>query len=169
MKRSTLVIAITSAVVVVSLVAIAAPVFVPFLPRQVQVAVGGTIQTVPGTAEELFARTESGDAKVTHADVDEEYVIAASIWPWRLPPGWAFPRSRGIADTPGRHSDGMGVKAAFSVWAAATLDAVKSGDLDPDTADALLDAVESAYQTLFDAGKLTDRGFIRDSVTPLRP
>ena len=25
---------------------------------------------------------------MSHADVDEEYVIAATIWPWTLPPEW---------------------------------------------------------------------------------
>jgi len=169
MNRRTLLIAATSAVVIASLVAIAAPVIVPFLPRQVEVALSGTIHTTPGTVDDLFAKTESGDSEVSHADVDKEYVIAASIWPWSLPPGWGFPRNRGVADTAGRHWDGMGVKAAFSTWVTASLEAVKAGNLTPDTANDLLDEVESAYQTLFDAGMLSDRSFIARSVTPLRP
>jgi hypothetical protein len=158
-----------SVLAVVGLVALTAPALGPLLPQQVQVALGGTIDTVPGTVDELFAKTESGEGRVTHADVDEEYVIAASIWPWSLPPVWGFPRNRGVADTPGSHFDGMGVKAAFSIWATASLEAVKSGDLAPDAANHLLDEVDAAYQTLRDARLLSDRGFIDESVTPLRP
>ena len=160
---------------VVGLLAVAAPAIVPVLPQQVQVALGGTIETVPGTKEELFERTgvgESGgfgESRVTHAQVDEEYVTAASIWPWSLPPGWGFPRNRGVPDTPGHHWNGMGVKAAFSTWATASLDAVKAGGLAPDAANDLLDEVEDATRTLLAAGLLTDRGFIEESVTPLRP
>ena len=158
-----------SALAVVGLVALTAPAIAPLLPQQVQVALGGTIDTVPGTVDELFAKTESGDARVTHADVDDEYVTAASIWPWSLPPGWGFPRNRGVADTPGSHFDGMGVKAAFSLWATASLEAVRADDLDPAAANLLLDEVEDAYETLRDARLLSDRGFIAASVTPLRP
>lgn len=162
------------ALVVVGLVALITPIVIAVLPHSVQVSLGGTIDTVPGTVEELFARTglgedgQYGDSKVTHAEVDEEYVLAATIWPWRLPPGWKFPQSRGAADTPGHHWNGMGVKAAFSIWAAASLDAVKAGDLTPDAANDLLDEVQAAYQTLLEEGVLSDRGFIADSVTPLR-
>ena len=160
--------------VVAGLVALAAPVIVPFLPSQVQVVLGGTIDTVPGSVEELFERTglgddgEYGDARVTHADVNDEYVIAASIWPWNLPPGWGFPKNRGVADTPGQHWNGMGVHAAYSLWAKTSLQAVRSGDLSADAANALLDEVENATQTLLDEGVLSDRGFIAESVTPLR-
>ena len=55
-----------SALAVVGLVALTAPAIAPLLPQQVQVALGGTIHTVPGTVDELFAKTESGDARVTH-------------------------------------------------------------------------------------------------------
>jgi hypothetical protein len=164
-----------SVLVVVGLVALVTPVIVAVLPHSVQVALGGTIDTVPGTVDELFARTglgedgQYGDAKVTHAEVDEEYVLAATIWPWSLPPDWKFPKSRGAGDTPGYHWNGMGVKAAFSIWASASLEAVKAGDLSPDAANDLLDEVQAAYQTLLDEGVLSDRGFIAESVTPLRP
>jgi hypothetical protein len=164
-----------AAAAIVGLLAIAAPAIVPVLPQQLQVGLGGTIDTVPGTVDELFRETgvggsgQYGDSPVTHAEVDEEYVIAASIWPWSLPPGWAFPKNRGVPDTPGHHWNGMGVKAAFSTWATASLEAVKAGELTPDAANDLLDEVEDATQTLLDAGLLSDRGFIARSVTPLRP
>ena len=58
--------------------------------------------------------------------------------------------------------------AAFSLWAQATLEAVKAGGVDPDAADHLLDEVEDATQTLLDARVLSDRRFIEDSITPLR-
>ena len=118
-----------SALVVVGLLALVTPLVVPVLPHSVQVALGGTIDTVPGTVDELFAQTglgedgQYGDSKVTHAEVDEEYVLAATIWPWSLPPDWKFPKSRGAGDTPGYHWNGMGVKAAFSIWASAALEA----------------------------------------------
>lgn len=149
-------------------VALVGPSVVPFLPRQAQVALGGSIDTVPSDAAELLQATDSGDAKVTHAHVDEEYVLAASMWPWSLPPGWSFPRNRGVADIPGHHYDGMGVRAAFSLWASASLDAVKAGDLPSADANLLLDEVEEATQILLDAGLLSDRRFIERSVTPLR-
>ena len=151
------------------------PLVVPVLPHSVQDALGGTIDTVPGTVDELFAKTglgedgQYGDSKVTHAEVDEEYVVAATIWPWSLPPGWKFPKSRGAADTPGYHWNGMGVKAAFSIWAAASLEAAKAGELSTTDVNELLDSVEAAYEALLDEGVLTDRGFIAESVTPLRP
>ena len=63
----------------------------------------------------------------------------------------------------------MGVKAAFSLWATASLEAVRADDLDPAAANLLLDEVEDAYETLRDARLLSDRGFIAASVTPLRP
>lgn len=59
---------------------------------------------------------------------DAEYVLAATVWPWELPPGFAFPKNRGIPDTPG-HWNGMCVRDAFSMWKTAILDAVKDGDL----------------------------------------
>ena len=62
----------------------------------------------------------------------------------------------------------MGVRAAFSLWAQASLEAVKAGGVDPDAADHLLDEVEDATQTLLDARVLSDRRFIEDSITPLR-
>ena len=163
------------ALVVVGLVALITPIVIAVLPHSVQVSLGGTIDTVPGTVDELFAQTglgedgQYGDSKVTHAEVDEEYVVAATIWPWSLPPGWKFPKSRGAADTPGYHWNGMGVKAAFSIWAAASLEAVKAGELSTTDANQLLDSVEAAYDALLDEGVLTDRGFIAESVTPLRP
>ena len=173
MKLAAKITTAASLAVVVGLIAIAAPVILPLLPRQVQVAVGGTLHTVPGTVDELLSETlggaQAGEVAVTHADVDEEYVKAGSIWPWSLPTGWGFPRNRGVADTPGHHWNGMGLKAAFSMWATASLDAVKGGDLSTDAANELLDEVEDATQTLLDAGVLTDRGFIEDAVTPLRP
>jgi len=63
----------------------------------------------------------------------------------------------------------MGVKAAFSTWATASLESVEAGDLAPDAANGLLDEVEDATRTLLAAGLLSDRGFIEESVTPLRP
>ena len=173
MKLAAKITTAASVAVIVGLIAIAAPAIVPLLPRQVQVAVGGTIHTVPGTVDELSSETlgdgQAGDARVTHAAVDEEYVKAASIWPWSLPASWGFPRNRGVADTPGHHWNGMGLKAAFSMWATASLEAVRAGDLSTDAANDLLDEVEDATQTLLDAGVLTDSGFIEDAVTPLRP
>ena len=62
----------------------------------------------------------------------------------------------------------MGVRAAFSLWAQASLEAVKAGVLGPDAADHLLDEVEDATQTLLDARVLSDRRFIEESITPLR-
>ena len=172
--RTKLVAGATSVAVFAGLVALAAPAVVPLLPSQVQVVLGGTIKTVPGTAEELFERTglgesgEYGSSRVTHADVNDEYVIAASIWPWTLPPGWGFPKNRGVADTPGQHWNGMGVHAAFSLWAKTSLEAVEAGDLAPDAANDLLDEVEDATRTLLEEGVISDRRFIEDSVTPLR-
>ena len=175
MKRTAKITIAASVIAVGGILALAAPAMGPFLPQQVQVALGGTIHTVPGTVDELFAQTRlgeyrrDGDSKATHAEVDEEYVIAASIWPWSFPPGFGFPKNRGVADTPGHHWNGMGLKAAFSIWATASLEAVKAGDLPPDAANDLLDEVEAAYQTLFDEGLLSNRRFIAESVTPLRP
>jgi len=175
MKRAAKITTATVALVVVGLGALAVPAIVPLVPQKVQMALGGTIDTVPGTPDELFAQTgvgeyrDDGDSRASHAEVDEEYVVAASIWPWSLPPGWGFPKNRGVADTPGHHWNGMGLKAAFSIWVTASLDAVKAGDLGATDANAQLDEVEAAYQTLFDAGLLSDRRFIAKSVTPLRP
>ena len=166
--------AATAAVVIVGLLALTAPVVVPFLPQRVQVALAGTIHTIPGTVDDLYRQTHLGDygdvgATTTHAGVDDEYVIAATVWPWTLPTGWAFPAQRGVPDTPGAHSTGMGVKAAFSAWATASLDTVKSGDLTPAAADAVLDEVASAYRTLISDDILADHLFIEHAVTPLRP
>ncbi len=162
------------ALVLAGLLALAAPVILPFLPERVQAAVGGTIETVPGTVEELFAATGLGEHEargrvVSHAEVDDEYVIAAKIWPWELPEGWGFPKNRGVQDAPGAHWNGMGVAGAFSKWARASLGAVKDGRLAPDAANRLLDEVEDATLTLLDAGVLSDRRFVSQSVTPLRP
>ncbi len=163
-----------SALTIVGLIALAASSIVPFLPQQAQAALAGTIDTEPGTVEELFAETgmgafaQDGPQRVSHADVDEEYVTAATIWPWTLPPDWGFPQSRGVRDTPGHHYNGMGVRAAFSLWATASLEAVKAGGLGPDAAEHLLDEVEDATRKLLDARVLSDRRFIEDSITPLR-
>ena len=163
-----------SAIVIAGLVALAAPPIIAVLPEPVQVVFEGTIDTAPGTVDELFLATglegpgRYGDAKVTHAGVDHEYEIAASIWPWDLPPGFGFPKHRGAADTPGTHWNGMGVKAAFSKWATAALEAAKSDHLAPPLANNLLDEVEDAYRALRDEGVLSDRDFIAESVTPLR-
>ena len=62
----------------------------------------------------------------------------------------------------------MGVRVAFSLWAQASLEALKAGGVDPDAADHLLDEVEDATQTLLDARVLSDRRFIEESITPLR-
>lgn len=163
-------------VVILGLGALALPAILPFLPSRAQVALGGTIDTVPGTVNDLYARTGTADhatkadeVGITHAAVDEEYVIAASIWPWDLPADWRFPRSRGVADTPGHHWNGMGVKAAFSIWATATLDEARSGDLTEAEANRLLDEVTDATDTLIAAGLLTDSHFVARSVDPLRP
>ena len=173
-KRTVALVWIASVLTIVGLVALAGWTVVPLLPERAQAALAGTIDTVPGTVEELFSQTglgqfaESEPSRVSHADVDEEYVISATIWPWTLPPGWGFPKSRGVGDTPGHHYNGMGVRAAFSLWAQASLEAVKAGGVDPDAADHLLDEVEDATQTLLDARVLSDRRFIEDSITPLR-
>lgn len=165
---------VVSVLTVVGLMAIAASIFVPLLPQQAQRALIGTIDTVPGTVEELFVQTglgefgTAGPSRVSHADVDDEYVIAATIWPWTLPPDWGFPKSRGVGDTPGHHYNGMGVRAAFSLWAKASLDAVEAGALTPDAAEHLLDEVEGATQTLLNARVLSDARFVADSITPLR-
>ena len=71
---------------IVGPVALAAWTVVPLLPERAQAALAGTIDTVPGTVEELFSQTglgqfaESEPSRVS-ADVDEEYVISATIWP----------------------------------------------------------------------------------------
>jgi hypothetical protein len=174
MRKLTVAVISVSAVTIAGLVGLAAWTIVPMLPQQAQAALVGTIDTIPGTVEELFARTglgefaEGGRSRVSHADVDEEYVIAATIWPWTLPPDWGFPKSRGVGDTPGHHYNGMGVRAAFSLWAKASLDAVKAGALDPGAAQHLLDEVEDATRTLLDARVLSDARFVENSVTPLR-
>ncbi|WP_314506057.1 hypothetical protein [uncultured Microbacterium sp.] len=163
-----------SALTVVGLLALAAWAVVPFLPQQAQAALAGTIDTVPGTVDDLFAETgighyaPAGRQDVTHAEVDEEYVAAATIWPWTLPPDWGFPRSRGVRDTPGHHYNGMGVRAAFALWAQTSLEAVKSGAVAGATADHLLDEVEEATRTLLEARVLSDARFIERSITPLR-
>ncbi|QKJ20249.1 hypothetical protein [Microbacterium hominis] len=160
--------------VVATLVALTLPLFMPLLPAQIQVIAGGTIRTVPGTVEDLFERTGTdgfgmqNPTPVSHDEVDGEYVMAASIWPWMLPPGWGFPRERGVADTPGHHWNGMGVKAAFAVWAKTALDTVARDDVPPALAEKLLSDVEYAYHVLFDAGLLSDRTFIEKSVEPLK-
>lgn len=162
---------VAAALAALGLVTLAAWTIIPMLPHQAQTALIGTLTTTPGTVDELFAATEigaDGQERVSHADVDEEYVIAAQIWPWTLPPDWGFPRTRGVGDTPGHHYNGMGVRAAFALWAKASLDAVKDGDLDPDAATHLLDEVEDATRTLLEVRVLSDKGFIANSVTPLR-
>ena len=174
MKKLTVAVISVSALTIAGLIALAAWTIVPMLPQQAQAALVGTIDTVPGTVEELFAKTglgafgDGGASRVSHADVDEEYVIAATIWPWALPPDWGFPKSRGVGDTPGHHYNGMGVRAAFSLWAKASLDAVKAGDLDPGAAEHLLDEVEDATRTLLEVRVLSDARFVENSVTPLR-
>ena len=133
----------TAAVVAVGLLALTAPAVVPFLPHRVQVALAGPVEpidTVPGTVDDLFranglAEHEVRDSHVSHADVDALYVAAAKVWPWSLPAGFMFPGNRGVADTPGPHYRSMGLQAAFSKWATASLDAVQAGDLDPAAAD----------------------------------
>lgn len=164
---------VASALAAIGLVALAAWTIIPMLPQQAQTALIGTLTTTPGTVDELFTATgiggySDGQERVSHADVDREYVIAAEIWPWTLPPDWGFPRTRGVGDTPGHHYNGMGVRAAFALWAKASLDAVEAGRLDPDAATHLLDEVEAATLTLLDVRVLTDKGFIAESVTPLR-
>ncbi len=167
-------IAAVTVVVIAGLVALLLPVLLPFLPSKAQAVLGGTITTVPGTVDELLevAALDDeggyGDIRYTHEQVDEEYVAAASIWPWRLPPGWGFPKNRGVADVPGAHWNGMGVQAAFSKWAATALDVVEAGDLEPDEANALLDELESATRILLDEGVLSDRAFIARDIEPLR-
>lgn len=174
MNKVTVAVISVSAVTIAGLIALAAWTIVPMLPQQAQAALVGTIDTVPGTVEELFAQTglgayaEGGPSRVSHADVDDEYVIAATIWPWTLPPDWGFPKSRGVGDTPGHHYNGMGVRASFSLWAKASLDAVKAGGLAPGAAEHLLDEVEDATRTLLDARVLSDARFVENSVTPLR-
>jgi hypothetical protein len=159
-----------SFLVVVGLVVLTLPLFLPYLPSQAQVVLGRTIDTVPGTVDELFTETLGDpDEDVTHEDADDEYVDAASIWPWALPPGWGFPEHRGIPDVGHRHWDGMGVQGAFSLWAKASLEAVESGNLTDEEAIALLDEVEDATETLLEADILSDVRFIEQSVTPLRP
>ena len=166
-----------SALTLVGLAALAAPAYIPFLPHRVQEALAGpagAIDTTPGTVEELFLANEIGprkalDMHVSHADVEGFYVASAKIWPWTLPPDFKFPGRRGIADTPGPHFRSMGLSSAFSKWATASLDAVKSGDLTAAEANELLDDVEDAYRTLFDAEVLSDHGFIERAVDPLRP
>ncbi|MEJ1155541.1 hypothetical protein [Microbacterium marmarense] len=158
--------------VVFGLLVLAAPAFMHLLPQRVQIALGGTIDTNPGTPAELLAQTglnNTGSVKVTHEDVDAEYVTAATIWPWALPPEWGFPESRGVADTPGQHYLGMGVRAAFSLWAVASLEAVETGNLSDEEVNTLLDEVQDAAQTLLDAEVLSDGSFIAESITPLRP
>lgn len=162
-----------SVLAAVALVALAAWTIIPMLPERAQTALIGALDTTPGTVDELFAATgiagaADGNTRVSHADVDREYVLAAEIWPWTLPPDWGFPRTRGVGDTPGHHYNGMGVRAAFALWAKATLDAVEAGRLDPDAATHLLDEVEAATRTLLEVRVLTDKGFIAESVTPLR-
>lgn len=175
MKLNTkLAIGAATAVVIAGLVALLLPVLVPFLPSQAQVALGGTIETVPGTVDELLEGAGLGDGggygttRYTHEQVDEEYVFAASIWPWALPPGWGFPKNRGVADVPGAHWNGMGVQAAFSKWAATALDVVEAGDLEPAEANALLDELEAATRILLEKGVLSDRAFIARDIEPLR-
>ena len=62
----------------------------------------------------------------------------------------------------------MGIRAAYSMWATATLRTVESGVLEPAEADALLDELEEATLTLLDLAILTDHRFIDRRVTPLR-
>ena len=77
----------SAAVVFVGLPALTAPAIVPFLPHQAQTALAGTIHTTPGTVDDLFRRTRLGDQRdaadthITHAQVDEEYRIAATPAP----------------------------------------------------------------------------------------
>lgn len=167
-------VAAASVAAIAGLVALAVPTVVPLLPRQAQVAIGGSVETAPGTVDMLLKTGRLhedgryGASRVTHADVDSEYIAAASVWPWILPPGWSFPKTRGIPDTPGTHWNGMGVRAAFSAWASATLDVVKGGELSPDAAGALLDQVEDAYRVLRAKGVLSDARFVEDEIAPLR-
>lgn len=173
-RSAKLAIWIGAAVVTASLFALAAPIIIPLLPQQAQTTMFGTIDTERGTVDQLLDATglagsgQYGDDKVTHAAVDEEYMTAASIWPWDLPAGWGFPRNRGVPDTPGRHWNGMGVKAAFSTWATASLEAVRAGDLSAAEQDALLDEIERAYDILRAEGVLSDARFIEQAVEPLR-
>jgi len=163
-----------SALLVVSLVGLSSPVWMPLLPQQWQQTLGGQIQTRQGTVDELFRLTDTGPYRIpsadepTHAEVDEEYRLAAAVWPWDLPPHWSFPNNRGVPDVPGHHWTGMGVKAAFALWAQRSLDAVRAGALEDADADHLLDEVEDAYRTLFAEGLLTDRRFVEASIDPLR-
>jgi len=167
---------VTVAVVAVGLLALTAPAVVPFLPHSVQVALAGTaepIDTVPGTVDELLRANGLGehevlDSHVSHADVEALYVASAKIWPWTLPTGFKFPGRRGVADTPGPHNRAMGLQSAFSKWAVASLDEVRSGDLGAAAGADRLNEVEAAYRVLFDAGVLGDRKFIEKAVDPLR-
>ena len=167
---------ITVAVVAVGLLALTAPVVVPFLPHRVQEALTGPvgpIETVPGTVDDLFRANgldehEPLDSHVSHADVEALYVASAKVWPWSLPADFKFPGRRGVADTPGSHLRNMGLASAFSKWATASLDSVRAGDYEPGAADALLDEVEAAYRILFDADVLGDSRFIENAVDPLR-
>lgn len=160
--------------VVIGLLVSGVYIVAPLLPQQAQSVLIGTIDTVPGSVDDLFRETGTGPyalgspKPVSHDDVDAQYVTAASIWPWTLPPDWGFPKGRGVADTPGGHWNGMGIKAAFSLWASASLGAVKSGALTGSAAEHMLDQVEAATERLLAERLLTDRGFIANSVTPLR-
>ncbi len=62
----------------------------------------------------------------------------------------------------------MGLQAAFSKWAIASLDEVRSGDLGAAAGADRLNEVEAAYRVLFDAGVLGDSQFIENAVDPLR-
>lgn len=163
-----------SLLVIAALVALILPVLVPFLPAPAQRVLGGTITTVPGTVEELLAGADigdgrkAGDLKLSHADVDDEYVFAASIWPWQLPQDWAFPRYRGAPDTPGQHWNGMGIAAAYSKYATAVLDTVRTGELSDAEANAMLDELEGATRILLTERVLSDRSFIDRQISPLR-
>lgn len=169
-RKKTIVAIAVPALIVIGLVALTLPVIGPRLPVVQGLGIG-TMDTVPVSVDEFLARTDSDryGVRVEHEDVEEGYVLAASIWPWQLPPGWRFPAERGIADTPGAHWAGMGVRSAFSKWAEASLQTVQNGDLTPAAADDLLDDVEDATRTLLEVRVLSDEAFVRTSIDPLRP
>lgn len=135
----------------------------PFLPHP--------LRTDQGSVQELYeaANLAHVGADSTHVDVNAEYELAASIWPWDLPPGFVFSAERGAPDTPGHHWVGMGVRAAFQRWASATLSTVQSEKLPDGDKTRLLDQVAAATDYLLDLRILSDVNFVANSVDPLRP
>lgn len=180
-RSARLKLAVTAASVVTigGLVAIAAPAIAPWIPVSVHQALGGPVTTTPGTVDDLFQLTGTGEYAVhtgfpvSHDDVDAEHQIAAGVWPWALPEGWDFPRNRGIPDTPRHHERGMGVRAAFSMYASEILERVKYRGTTGAEKQHLLDALQSAYTHLYDAGLLRDSRFVTSpsirSATDERP